>query len=166
GVPGLDRRPGHDRGGHVRRRRASCADLPQPEPGGGRAPGGRRGRARPGDTTQRDARRGPVPPGEAAPAGDRGPARWNRTSACITLRRIPWACAGYCPIRASIDVACGLRPAVTHYRPTGVHTAGTCLISEPGRVENISVPASVTGSDRVFFLKITAEPGDVIRRPP
>ncbi len=74
--------------------------------------------------------------------------------------------AGYCPIRASIDVACGLRPAVTHYRPTGVHTAGTCLISEPGRVEDISVPASVTGSDRVFFLKITAEPGDVIRRPP
>jgi biotin carboxylase len=74
--------------------------------------------------------------------------------------------AGYCPIRASMDVARGLRPAVTHYRPTGVHTAGTCLISEPGRVEAISVPTSVTGSDRVFFLKVTAKPGDVIRRPP
>ncbi len=74
--------------------------------------------------------------------------------------------AGYCPIRATMDVASGLRPAVTHYRPTGVHTAGTCLVSGPGRVEEISVPPSVTGSDRVFFLKITAKPGDVIRRPP
>jgi hypothetical protein len=65
-----------------------------------------------------------------------------------------------------MDVARGLRPPVTHYRPTGVHTAGTCLVSEPGQVEEISVPPAVTGSDRVFFLKITAKPGDVIKRPP
>lgn len=74
--------------------------------------------------------------------------------------------AGYCPIRAMMDVACGVRPEVTHYRPTGVHTAGTCLISGPGRVEEITVPASVADSDRVFFLKITAKPGDMIARPP
>jgi hypothetical protein len=74
--------------------------------------------------------------------------------------------AGYCPIRASRDAACGVRPDVTHYQPTGVHTAGTCLISGPGRIEEINVPDSVTGSGRVFFLKITAKPGDVIRRPP
>jgi biotin carboxylase len=74
--------------------------------------------------------------------------------------------AGYCPIRAMMSVAAGVRPDVHHYRPTGVHTAGTCLISEPGRVERIEVPASVAESDRVFFLKITAKPGDVIRRPP
>jgi biotin carboxylase len=74
--------------------------------------------------------------------------------------------AGYCPIRATMDVAAGVRPAVTGYRPTGVHTAGTCLISAPGRVEEITVPPSVAGSDRVFFLKITARPGDLIRRPP
>ncbi len=74
--------------------------------------------------------------------------------------------AGYCPIRATMDVARGVHPAVTHYRPTGVHTAGTCLISGPGRVEEVTVPASVAESDRVFFLKITAQPGDVIRRPP
>src|SRR5262249_3472695 len=74
--------------------------------------------------------------------------------------------AGYSPIRAVLDVARGVRPDVHHYRPTAVHTAGTCLISGPGRVEEITVPASVAESDRVFFLKITAKPGDVIRRPP
>jgi len=75
-------------------------------------------------------------------------------------------CADYSPIRVMMDVACGIRPDVGHYRPTGVHAAGTCLISGPGRVEEITVPASVTDSDRVFFLKITAKPGDVIKRPP
>ena len=74
--------------------------------------------------------------------------------------------AGYCPIKATIDVACGVRPDVTHYQPTGVHTAGTCLISEQGRVERIAVPPSVAQSDRVFFLKINAKPGDLIMRPP
>ena len=74
--------------------------------------------------------------------------------------------AGYSPIEVLIDVARGVRPKVTHYRPTGVHTAGTCLISAPGRIEEITVPATVTDSDRVFFFKITAKPGDVIRRPP
>jgi hypothetical protein len=74
--------------------------------------------------------------------------------------------AGYSPLRVMIDVARGVRPQVHHYRPTGVHTAGTCLISGPGRIEDIRVPAAVAESDRVFFLKITAKPGDVIRRPP
>jgi biotin carboxylase len=74
--------------------------------------------------------------------------------------------AGYSPLRVMMDVARGVRPPVRHYRPTGVHAAGTCLISGPGRVEEIHVPAAVAKSDRVFFLKITAKPGDVIRRPP
>ena len=74
--------------------------------------------------------------------------------------------AGYSPIEVLIDVASGVRPPVRHYRPTGVHTAGTCLISAPGRIEQINVPAAVTDSDRVFFFKITAKPGDLIRRPP
>ncbi|HEU5265511.1 MAG TPA: ATP-grasp domain-containing protein [Jatrophihabitans sp.] len=74
--------------------------------------------------------------------------------------------AGYSPIRALMDVSRGVRPDVSHYRPTGVHTAGTCLISPPGRIEQITVPATVRDSDRVFFLKITAQPGDTIRRPP
>jgi hypothetical protein len=63
-------------------------------------------------------------------------------------------------------VASGAKPDVTHYHPTDVHTAGTCLISEAGRVEEIVVPPEVAESDRVFFLKITAKPGDVIKRPP
>jgi biotin carboxylase len=73
---------------------------------------------------------------------------------------------GYSPIEVAMSVAAGVRPDVTHYRPTDVHTAGTCLISGPGRVEEIVVPDSVSGSDRVFFFKVTAKPGDVIRRPP
>lgn len=74
--------------------------------------------------------------------------------------------AGHCPIRATMDVARGVRPQVGHYRPTGIHTAGTCLISPPGRIESVTVPDFVARSDRVFFLKLAAKPGDVIRRPP
>jgi biotin carboxylase len=74
--------------------------------------------------------------------------------------------AGYSPIRVMMDVACGIRPRVGHYRPTGVHTAGTCLISGPGRVERIDVPAAVAQNERVFFLKVTAKRGDIIKRPP
>jgi hypothetical protein len=75
-------------------------------------------------------------------------------------------CAGYSPIEVMMDVARGVRPQVSHYRPTSVHCAGICLISGPGRVEEINVPDSVASDDRVFFLKITASPGDVIKRPP
>ena len=74
--------------------------------------------------------------------------------------------AGYSPIQVMMDVACGQPPGVSHYHPTNVHTAGLCLISAPGRVEQITVPAAVSESGRVFFLKITAKPGDVIKRPP
>ncbi|MEU8226553.1 ATP-grasp domain-containing protein [Kribbella sp. NPDC048915] len=73
---------------------------------------------------------------------------------------------GYCPIRATMAVAAGIKPEVQHYKPTGVHLAGTCLISGPGRIEQITVPSAVAESDRVFFLKITAQPGDLIKRPP
>jgi biotin carboxylase len=74
--------------------------------------------------------------------------------------------AGYSPIRVLMDVARGVRPQVGHYRPTGIHAAGLCLISDPGRLESITVPAAVSESDRVFFFKLTARPGDEIRRPP
>jgi biotin carboxylase len=74
--------------------------------------------------------------------------------------------AGYCPIRAVVDVARGTRPDVGHYRPTAVHTAALCLLSGPGRIEHLEVPPEVAESDAVFFCKITARVGDVIRRPP
>ncbi|MGH8886543.1 MAG: ATP-grasp domain-containing protein [Egibacteraceae bacterium] len=74
--------------------------------------------------------------------------------------------AGYCPIRAVRDVARGARPAVTHYQPTAVHTAGMCLMCGAGRIEQIDVPTAVTESENLLFLKLTARPGDVIRRPP
>ena len=78
--------------------------------------------------------------------------------------------AGHCPIRAVMDVARGVKPQVRPgsygYHPTGVHTAGTCLIGGPGEIAEITVPDAVANSDRVFFLKITAKPGDVVLRPP
>ncbi|MBY8854748.1 carboxylate--amine ligase, partial [Saccharothrix sp. MB29] len=33
-------------------------------------------------------------------------------------------------------------------------------------VDRVDVPAEVSGSERVFLLKVTARPGDVIKRPP
>ncbi|MFI9170088.1 ATP-grasp domain-containing protein [Streptomyces lincolnensis] len=74
--------------------------------------------------------------------------------------------AGYDPVRAVTDVARGVRPDVAHYSPTGVHTAAMCLISAAGRIDAVDVPPSVSEAAGLFFLKITARPGDIVRRPP
>jgi biotin carboxylase len=74
--------------------------------------------------------------------------------------------AGYCPIRATMDVARGVRPGVGHYHLTGVHTAALCLMSDAGKIEAIDVPAAVTRCEDVFFCKIVARRGDVVLRPP
>jgi biotin carboxylase len=74
--------------------------------------------------------------------------------------------AAYCPIRALMDVSCGVRPDVAHYTPTEVHTAAMCLVSPPGVLQSIEVPADMRSAGNLFFLKLTARPGDVIRRPP
>ena len=74
--------------------------------------------------------------------------------------------AGYDLIAAVRDVAAGVRPQVRHYQPTDVHTAALCLLCDAGTVERITVPDEVSSSDRLFFFKLTAKPGDVIRRPP
>ncbi len=82
------------------------------------------------------------------------------------LDKIARLSADYDPIRAVVDVARGVKPRVRHYQPTGTHIAAMCLISDAGVVEHVNVPAEVSESDRVFLLKITARPGDLIRRPP
>lgn len=74
--------------------------------------------------------------------------------------------AEYDPIRSVIDVARGVRPPARHFLPTGTHVTAMCLICDGGVVERIDVPAAVSGDPRVFLLKITARPGDLIRRPP
>jgi D-alanine-D-alanine ligase-like ATP-grasp enzyme len=75
-------------------------------------------------------------------------------------------CADYSPIEAVMDVARGVKPRVHHYRPTGVYMMGTCLISEAGTVEYVTVPAEIVQSPHTLMAKITAHPGDVILRPP
>jgi hypothetical protein len=74
--------------------------------------------------------------------------------------------AGYDPIRAVIDVARGVHPEVRHFTPTGVHTAAMCLLCPGGTIESITVPPEVTGAEALYYITITAGPGDYIRRPP
>ncbi|MEU4215436.1 ATP-grasp domain-containing protein [Actinoplanes sp. NPDC026623] len=74
--------------------------------------------------------------------------------------------AAHDPIKAVRDIAVGRRPDVRHYQPTGTHLTAMCLISDAGVVEHVEVPPEVSESDKVFLLKITARPGDVIKRPP
>ena len=74
--------------------------------------------------------------------------------------------ANYCPIKAMVDVARGVRPAVGPYQPTGTHIAALCLLCPPGRLAGVDVPDDVVNDPRVFFLKITAQVGDQILRPP
>lgn len=72
----------------------------------------------------------------------------------------------YDPIRAVVDVGRGVRPDVRPYHPTTTHATSMCLICAGGVVKHIDVPREVSESDKVFLLKITARPGDVILRPP
>lgn len=74
--------------------------------------------------------------------------------------------ADYDPIAAVVDIGLARKPNVRHFQPTGTHITAMCLISEAGVVEHVTVPDEVSESDRVFLLKITARPGDLIRRPP
>ncbi len=74
--------------------------------------------------------------------------------------------AGHDPIRAVADVARGIRPDLHHFTPTGVHTAAMAMICPAGVVERIVVPPAVETSPAIAFLKITARPGDLIKRPP
>lgn len=74
--------------------------------------------------------------------------------------------ADHDPIAAVVDIGLGRRPEVRHFQPTGVHVTAMCLICDEGVIEHVEVPPEVSESDDVFLLKITARPGDVIRRPP
>jgi biotin carboxylase len=74
--------------------------------------------------------------------------------------------AGHDPIRATVDVARGVRPDVHHFHPTGVHTVAMCLLCEAGTIETLEIPQDVAADPRLLHLKISAKPGDVILRPP
>ena len=82
------------------------------------------------------------------------------------LERMAAASAGYDPIAAHMRVACGRRPAVRGYQPTGIFTAARSLICAPGTIARITVPAAVASAPALLFCRLTAGPGDVITRPP
>lgn len=74
--------------------------------------------------------------------------------------------ADYCPIRTTMDVARGVKPIVHHYRPTGVHMMGTCLICDAGELEYVVVPPEVSNSEHTLMARIIQQPGAIIHRPP
>jgi biotin carboxylase len=74
--------------------------------------------------------------------------------------------AGHDPIRAHMQIACGTRPELTGYHPTGVCTAARALLSQAGQVAEIAVPAEVSQAPELLFCRLIAAPGDLIRRPP
>ena len=74
--------------------------------------------------------------------------------------------AGYDPIRALMDVARGVKPDVRHFSPTDVHTAAMVLLCPGGVIDSIEVPEPVAEDPRLSHFRITAKPGDLIRRPP
>lgn len=74
--------------------------------------------------------------------------------------------AGYCPITAHLQVACGQRPQLGGYQPTGVYTAARALLCGAGQVIDIVVPDEVTSAPELLFCRIVAAPGDVLKRPP
>lgn len=82
------------------------------------------------------------------------------------LDQIARLTAEHDPIKAVVDIGLGRKPPVRHYQPTGTHITAMCLICEAGVVEHVEVPTEVSESEKVFLLKITARPGDVIKRPP
>jgi L-amino acid ligase C-terminal domain 2 len=47
-----------------------------------------------------------------------------------------------------------------------VHTAAMCLLSPGGTIESIRVPPEVADNPAMYYITITAGPGDVILRPP
>lgn len=82
------------------------------------------------------------------------------------LDMVARATADYCPIRAVMDVARGVKPRVSHYTPTGLHMMGTCLICEAGELEYATIPAEVSESEHALMARITMQPGAIVRRPP
>jgi biotin carboxylase len=73
--------------------------------------------------------------------------------------------AGYDPIAAHVRIACGRRPEIGEYRPTGIFTAARPLICDSGIVTGITVPREVTTSASLLFCRWTAVTGDVIKGP-
>lgn len=74
--------------------------------------------------------------------------------------------AGHCPIRALMQIACGRRPEVREFGPTGVYTATRALLCDAGLIAEITVPAEVSQSADLLFCRLIAAQGDLIKRPP
>jgi biotin carboxylase len=74
--------------------------------------------------------------------------------------------AGYHPIAAYMQIACGQRPELGTCGPTGVYTATRALLCGAGLITGITVPPEVSQAATLLFCRLYAAPGDQIKRPP
>jgi biotin carboxylase len=74
--------------------------------------------------------------------------------------------SGHCPIHALMQIACGHRPDMREFGPTGVYTATRALLCEAGLIAEITVPAEVSQSADLLFCRLIAATGDLMKRPP
>ncbi|WP_428243465.1 ATP-grasp domain-containing protein [Gynuella sp.] len=72
---------------------------------------------------------------------------------------------GYCAIKASLDIACGIKPRQPSLEPTGKVVVAIAMICDEGEISEIDTPAEETLSNIIYF-KIFLSPGDVNLRPP
>jgi len=73
---------------------------------------------------------------------------------------------GYCAIKASLDIACGIKPTQPALVPTGKVVVAIAMICDEGIVQDITVPKLANDSERIIYFKIFLSPGDVNLRPP
>jgi biotin carboxylase len=82
------------------------------------------------------------------------------------LDRIARICYGYCPLKAMLDICLGKPPNLRGIGLTGEHAAGMVLLSDEGRIDEITIVEASRDDDSVFFFKLMKRPGDIVRRPP
>lgn len=72
---------------------------------------------------------------------------------------------GYDPLAATAELAVAGHTRQARHN-TGVHTVAACLISEPGTIVGIEGDQTLAQHSDVFFFKLTAAIGSVVKRPP
>ncbi|AYQ91522.1 ATP-grasp domain-containing protein [Burkholderia gladioli] len=76
------------------------------------------------------------------------------------------AAYGYCAIKASFDIALGIKPRQPSLQPTGKVVLAIAMICDEGRIESVTVPPEAESSADILYFKVFLKPGDINLRPP
>lgn len=82
------------------------------------------------------------------------------------LHRMASLCYGYDPLAALVALALGENPGHTPRGPTGTHIVAATLLAEEGEITAIEGVEEVRTAPGAFFLKVVADVGTVLHRPP